>query len=179
MAGGRPKKQPDEERSAKAEASITRAQKNSLLHDARLEGVSEAEYVRRRLGFGRPVSRSSSAPEVLSSLEKRGIDVAELVSREYIREQAEAAGVSEAALIHRMLEYADAPPARRQTAAFIREINRLGLELKALGVNANQLALATHTNRRFATSWEDVVQGIGVLRTKITDVLDKVLEADD
>ncbi len=179
MAGGRPKKQPGEQRSASTRADLTMAEKEALGHEARLHGVSEAEYVRRRLGFGAPASRSQSTPETVAALEKRGVDVAELFSRDYLRQQAEAAGLNEAGLVQRILEFAAAPPARRQTAALISEINRLGLELKAIGNNANQLALSSHTNRRFATSWEDVVQGIGQLRTKVSDVLDKVLDADD
>ncbi len=179
VPGGRPKKQPDEQRTASTRADLTAAEKEALGHEARLHGVSEAEYVRRRLGFGAPASRSQSTPELVASLEKRGINVAELLSRDYVRDQAEAAGLNEAGVVHRMLEYAAAPPARRQAAALISQINALGLELKAIGNNANQLALATHTNRRFATSWEDVVAGIGELRTKVSDVLDQVLEAHD
>lgn len=179
VPGGRPKKQPDEQRSASTRADLTVAEKESLGHEARLQGVSEAEYVRRRLGFGAPASRSQSTPETVAALEKRGVDVAELFSRDYIREQAEAAGLSEAGLVHRMLDYAAAPPARRQTAALISELNRLGLELKAIGNNANQLALATHTNRRFATSWEDVVREIGELRGRVSNALEKVIDADD
>ena len=177
VPGGRPKKQPDEQRSAVVRARVTTSERESVTHEARLHGVSEGEYVRRRLGFGAPASRSQSTPELVAALEKRGIDVGELLSRGYVREQAEAAGLSEAGIVHRMLEYAAAPPARRQAAALISQINALGLELKAIGNNANQLALATHTNRRFVTSWEDVVAGIGELRTKVSDVLDQVLEA--
>lgn len=155
------------------------AEKEALAHEARLHDVSEAEYVRRRLGFGAPTSRSQSTPELVAALEKRGIDVAELLSRDCVREQAEAAGLSEAGLVQRMLEYAAAPPARRQTAALIHEVNRLGLELKGIGMNANQLALATHTNRRFATSWQAVVERIQELRGQVRDVLDRVSEAHD
>jgi len=155
------------------------AEKETLAHEARLHGLSEAEYVRRRLGFGAPASRSQSTPELIAALEQRGIDVAELLSRDYIREQAEAARLNESGLVQRMLEYAAAPPARRQTAALIHGINRLGLELKAIGVNANQLALASHTNRRFATSWGAVVDHIHELRGQVSDVLDKVIEASD
>lgn len=176
---GRPKKQLDEQRLASTRADLTLAEKEVLGHEARLHGVSEAEFVRRRLGFGAPASSSQSTPALISALEKRGVDTAELFSRDYFRTEAEAAGLSEAGLVRRMLEFAAAPPARRQTAALISEINRLGLELKAIGNNANQLALASHTNRRFTTSWEDVVAEIGQLRARVSDALDRVIEADD
>ncbi len=175
MPTGRPKKQPNEQRNAMIRARVTDAVKESVGHEARLHGISEGEYVRRRLGFGAPASR----PKSITAIEKRGVDIAELFSREYIRGQADAAGISEAQLVRRMLEFAASPPARQQTVALISEINRLGLELKAIGNNANQLALAAHTNRRFATSWKDVVREIRELRDKVDDALDKVLEADD
>lgn len=179
MPGGRPRKQPDEQRCASTRADLTMAEKEALSHEARLHGVSEAEYVRRRLGFGAPASRSQSTPELVVALDERGVDVGEFLSRDSIREQAEAAGLTEAGLLHRMLQYAAAPPARRQTAALIHAVNRLGLELSAIGNNANQLALATHTNRRFATSWEAVVARIHELGDQVSDVLDRVSEAHD
>ena len=177
--GGRPEKQPDERRSASTRADLTAAQKEQLIHEARLHDVSEAEYVRQRLGFGAPASRSQSTPEILVALEKRDVDVAELLSRDYIVREAEAAGLSPAGVVHRMLEYAAAPPARRQMAALISEVNRLNLELKGIGVNANQLALASHTNRRFATAWEDVAAAVMEQRAKAEEVLDKIAEAHD
>ena len=179
MPGGRPRKQPDEQRSASTRADLTMAEKEALSHEARLHGVSEAEYVRRRLGFGAPASRSQSTPELVDALEKRGIDVAEILSRDYVREQAKAAELSEAGLIHRMLEYAAAPPARRQTAALISAINRLTLEFKAIGNNANQIAQAGWTDRRIPTSWEAVRDRIYELANQGEDTLEKVIEADD
>ena len=155
------------------------AERESVAHEAHLHGVSEGEYVRRRLGLGAPASQVQSSSEIVATLKERGIDVDELLSRDYIRQQAEAAGLNEAGLVHRMLEYAAAPPARRQKAALIHEVNRLGLELKAIGNNANQLAVATHTNRRFATSWEAVVQSLHELGSRVSDVLDRVLEDRD
>ena len=155
------------------------AEKEALGHEARLHGVSEAEYVRRRLGFGAPAARSLSTPALLAALENRGINVADLFDRDYFKEQAKEAGLSEAGLVRHMLDFAAAPPAKRQVAALISELNRLGLELSAIGNNANQLALATHTNRRFATSWEKVVERIYELSDQVESAIEKVDDADD
>lgn len=176
---GRPKKHPDEQRTAMVRARVTVAERENVAHEARLHGVSEAEYVRRRLGFGAPASPSQSTPALITALEKRGIDIAELFSRNYLRDEAKAAGLSEAGLVRHMLDFAAAPPAKRQTAAVISELNRLGLELSAIGNNANQIALAIHTNRRFVTSWEDVVERIRELSGRVSDAIDRVLETDD
>ncbi|MEE9391193.1 MAG: hypothetical protein V3W41_01675 [Planctomycetota bacterium] len=176
---GRPKKLPDEQRLASTRADLTMAEKEALGHEARLNGVSEAEFVRRRLGFGASASRSQSTPALISALEKRGVDAAELFSRDYFRTEAEAAGLSEAGLVRRMLDFANAPPAKRQTAALISELNTLGLELSSVGNNANQLALASHTNRRAAVEWEAVVARIRELGDQIEGCLERVMIDDD
>lgn len=122
----RPKKSPDEKRSAKAEARLTVAEHEYVRQQAYLAGIDFSEYVRRRiLGYEVPSKGSN-----------------------------------------------------RADPALVTEINRLGLELKAIGNNANQLALATHTNRRFATSWEGVVDRIHELGGQVSEALERLVLRD-
>lgn len=83
---------------------------------------------------------------------------------EHIRAQASAAGLDVAEYLRRRaLGYVvPASPARRVgSAAVLSELNRIGLEMKAIGNNANQLALSAHTKRRSRIAWEGVVGQIG------------------
>jgi len=179
VPGGRPKKQPDEQRSASTRADLTLAEKEALGHEVHLHGISEAEYVRRRLGFGPAIAGTHTPSSLVSAIQQRGVDVAELFSRDYIQQQAEEAGMSEAALVRHMLQFAASPPAKLQTAALISELNRLGLELKSIGNNANQIALNKHTGRQERLAWELVVETINERCAQLDDALEKVLETDD
>lgn len=96
----RPRKEKHEQRTASTRTDLTAAEKAFLQEQASAAGLSEADYVRRRiLGF-----QVSPAP--------RRVD-AEL------------------------------------TAALINEVNRLG-------VNVNQLARATHTDRTPRLDWGEL-----------------------
>jgi|GEM_PF-1861576 len=76
----------------------------------------------------------------------------------------------------RSLEYeVPAPLHQRVEPGLVRALNSVGLELKAIGNNANQLALASHTNRRFATSWQNVASRVHELGDELDGVLEKVL----
>ena len=165
MPGGRPRKHPAEQRTASTRADLTLAEKEALVHEAHLHGISEAEYVRRRLGFGAPAGQAEASVSLVSELEKRGVNVAELFARDYVREQAESAGMSEAAFVRRVLEFATAPPAKRQVAALISELN-------ACGNNVNQLARSVHRGSDFTEHWREV-------SAQVTAALEKVLDAHD
>lgn len=104
--------------------------------------------------------------------------VAELA---HVEAQARVAGIEPTEYLRRRaLGYAvpPAPAQRRTDPGIVTELNRLGIELKAIGNNANQIALATHTNRRFATSWEDVVKRIHRLGDQVTEALEKAVLGD-
>lgn len=79
---------------------------------------------------------------------------------EYIRDQADAAGLDVAEYLRRRaLGYVVPSCSARRvgSAAVLNELNKIGVELKAIGNNANQLALSTHTKRRSRIAWEGVV----------------------
>jgi len=158
---------------------LTIAEKHELVLETRLQDLSEGEYVRRRLGFGEPTSSIRPAQSVVQELEKRGIDVAELLSRDYIQQEAAAAGMSEARLVRSMLDCAAAPPAKRQLSLLITAINQLGLELSAIGNNANQISRNKHSGREERLAWQDVVTVIQERCGQVEAALDKVIASDD
>ena len=90
-----------------------------------------------------------------------------LAEREYIRAQAQAAGLLEAEYLRRRaLGYA-VSPARpgRSDPALISELNRIG-------VNVNQLARATHRGSDFVHTWQ-------IIGKQLSDVLAAVVRRDD
>ena len=90
-----------------------------------------------------------------------------LAEREYIRAQAQAAGLLEAEYLRRRaLGYA-VPPARpgRSDPALVSELNRIG-------VNVNQLARATHRGSDFVHTWQ-------IIGKQLSDVLVAVVKRDD
>ena len=96
----------------------------------------------------------------------------------HVETQARLAGIGPHEFLRRRALSYIVPPApaqRRGDPALVTEINRLGLELKAIGNNANQLALASHTNRRFATSWEGVVDRIHELGGQVSEALERLV----
>ncbi|MEM9053869.1 MAG: plasmid mobilization relaxosome protein MobC [Pseudomonadota bacterium] len=90
-----------------------------------------------------------------------------LAEREYIRTQASAAGMNETEYLrHRALGHQIHPAPSRGASdpALVSELNRIG-------VNVNQLALATHRGSDFTRYWMHIG---GELRT----VLHKVMAHD-
>lgn len=161
--GGRPRKLPGERRSESIRADLTIAEKQELQLEARLQGISEAELVRRRLGFGGPAPGVRSSSSVLRDLEDRGVDVAQLLSQDAVRACAEDAGLEPVVFVRRMLEFSAATPGKRNQAALVSEIN-------AIGVNLNQLTRATHRGSEFVAYWREV-------GAKLEDTLERVLSA--
>lgn len=122
----RPKKNPDEKRSARAEARLTVAEHEHVRQQAHLAGLEVSEFIRRRLlGYEVP---------------------------------AKGAGQADPALVT--------------------EINRLGLELSAIGNNANQLARAANSGRRAHIAWEDVVARINELGDQVSGALERLVLGD-
>ena len=82
-----------------------------------------------------------------------------LAEREYVRAQAERAGLTPAEYMRRRaLGHAIPPaPARSSDPALVSELNRVG-------VNVNQLARAVHRGSAFADYWQEVGEELrGVL----------------
>ena len=99
-----------------------------------------------------------------------------LAEHEHVRAQARDAGLSVSSYLRRRAcgyVVPEAPRRRGVDPAAIAELNRLGLELKAIGNNANQLALSAHTHRRTRIVWEGVV---GQIEGRLGEV-DRVLAA--
>lgn len=97
-----------------------------------------------------------------------------LAEKEYLRQQAAAAGLTEAEFARRrVLGYAVAStdPTRRTDPALITKLNALGIQLKAIGNNANQLARAKHTGRAFRVSWQTVAEKVLETRDEVSAVL--------
>lgn len=57
----------------------------------------------------------------------------------------------------------------------VTRLNELGLELNAVGNNANQIARSKHTGRRERVAWQGVVEAILALNEEISAVLEKAL----
>lgn len=87
--------------------------------------------------------------EKLSEVVKLRLTLAEL---EHVRTQAEVAGTSISDFLRRRAMGYTVPSGgsiRRIDPALISELNRVG-------VNVNQLALATHTGREFIRYWKEI-----------------------
>ena len=99
---------------------------------------------------------------------------------DHVREQAAIAGLDPTEYLRRRALGYTVPSkaAARTDPGLVNEMNKLGLELKAIGVNANQLALASNAGRRARTAWEDVVSGINELRERVAETLEKVVLRD-
>lgn len=102
---------------------------------------------------------------------------------EHIKQQAHLAGLDVSEFIRRRLLGYEVPSAatRRADPGLVTELNRLGLALKehsfqvkALGKNANQLALASHTSRRSQIAWEGVVNEVERLGKRSDEQLDLI-----
>lgn len=72
----------------------------------------------------------------------------------YLSEQASRAGLTEAEYVRRRaLGHQVSPAPARADAALITEINRLGVEMRAWGVNLNQLTRDENAGREFHGDW--------------------------
>ena len=97
---------------------------------------------------------------------------------EHLRGQAHRAGcavsdyVRRTSLGHRVLA---APGPRPADPATIAEINRLSLQLSALGNLANQVARSIHTGRRMPEGWQELPQEIAAAQLKAAATLDRLL----
>ena len=173
--GGRPRKQTGELRSASTRTDLTLSEKQELALEARLQGVSEAEYVRRRLGFGAPAPGIRSTSSIISDLEKRGVDIAALLSQDTVQAHAQEAGLEPATFVRRMLEFSASSPQKRNEAAIVSELNNLWQQFRALGNNANQISISKHTSRSERIAWEDAIAKLDKLSAQAEAAIEHVL----
>lgn len=94
----RPKKQPDERRTASIRADLTMAEKVYIQEQASRAGMTEAEYTRRRL-LGQPVQASPRRADasMLAELNRIGVNVNQLTravhtERDFVRYWQEIGG---------------------------------------------------------------------------------------
>lgn len=102
---------------------------------------------------------------------------ADLTSAEklYLGEQASRAGLTEAEYVRRRaLGHQVSPAPSRADAALITEINRLGVELRAWGVNLNQLARDENAGRQFHGDWVALRDRLNYELDEVERVLAKV-----
>ena len=98
--------------------------------------------------------------------------------KQYIAEQARLAGLHESEYIRRRLLDYIVPTSASVPAtdpALITELNRLGLELRRIGNNANQLAINAHTGRRGKLAWNVVVKAIHEQIDAVAAVIEKLV----
>ncbi len=103
--------------------------------------------------------------------------VAEL---EHVETQAAIAGLEPHDYLRRRALGYEVPSAatRRADPGLVTELNKLGLELAAIGNNANQLARDVNSGRAPKVAWEAVVERIDELGEKTTTALEKVVLLD-
>lgn len=175
--GGRPRKQPGEQRSSKIEGAVTLAEKQEVALEARLQGISEGEYVRRRCGLGGPARGVRSSSSLLKDLEKKGVDVTALLSQDAVTALAEQAGLEPEVFVRRMLEFSAATPQKQQQSAVVSTLNNLWQQFRRLGNNANQIALSKHTTRTERIAWQDAIARLDQLSGQAEAALEKMLDS--
>ena len=101
-----------------------------------------------------------------------------LAEKHFVREQWKALGLSSEAEYVRLrcLGQPIVVSNSKADARLVHELNRLVLELKAIGNNANQIALNKHTARQERLAWQDVITVINQRVNEITPVLEMVLD---
>lgn len=101
-----------------------------------------------------------------------------LAEKRYVQQQCAQAGLSEAEYTRRRVlgfaVKAAAAPARFDPA-LVSEINRLALQLSALGNLANQVARACHTDRRLPAGYGELPSRIKRLLRLVEQALEKTL----
>ena len=88
-----------------------------------------------------------------------------LAEIDHIRTQADAAGIDVSEYLRRRALGYTVPTggsSRRTDPALITELNRVG-------VNVNQLALATHTGRDFVRYWQEIGQEVSKVLERVVD----------
>jgi len=93
----------------------------------------------------------------------------------YVREQALAAGLDPTEYLRRRALGYQVPAAEgRADARLLSELNRLGVELRAIGNLVNQLARAMHTGRSFQVSWTSIYDRLQHLTADVSKALGEI-----
>lgn len=92
---------------------------------------------------------------------QRDADLAGLSAHEYLR--------------RRGLEHRVVPSGARVDPGLVTELNRLALEISALGNNVNQIARSLNARRRVRHDWDATVEAIEALSQRATEALERIL----
>lgn len=115
-----------------------------------------------------------SADEKLTEVVRLRLTAAEL---ELVRRRSAAAGITVSDYLRRRVQNSPIPR-HRFNPALVSEINELGLQLRAVGNLANQLARSVHTGRKFVTDWRVVRDAVDQTVQKASDALEQVTAGD-
>ena len=98
----------------------------------------------------------------------------------HVETQAAIAGLEPHDYLRRRALGYEVPSSATRSAdpALVRKLNKLGLELAAIGNNANQLARDANSGRAPQIAWEGVVERIGELGDQASETLEKVVLRD-
>lgn len=102
--------------------------------------------------------------------------------RVHVNDQARIAGLAVHEFCRRRVLGYKVPPAPsqgRMDPRVLSELNNLWRQLKAVGNNANQIALNTHTGRRERQSWEGVVGRVHELADAVEAKLEQLAGEHD
>lgn len=100
-----------------------------------------------------------------------------VAEREHIATQAQLAGLEPTEYLRRRSLGYEVPTkgAQRTDPGLVTEVNRLALELSALGNNANQIARSKNSGRRERVAWDAVVERITELGEQASEVLERLV----
>ena len=100
-----------------------------------------------------------------------------VAERAHVDTQAQLAGLdTHEYLRRRALDYeVPSGASRRADPGLVTEVNRLGVQLVAIGNNANQLARAANAGRPERIAWQDVVKRINELGAQVTAALERLV----
>ncbi len=102
-----------------------------------------------------------------------------LAEQEYAEQQAAIAGLGVSEYVRRRtLDYVVPAGTGRRSVdpSLVVELNRLGLELKAIGQNANQIARSVNAGRPSRISWDAVIARIMELGDEVESALVRVVD---
>lgn len=99
---------------------------------------------------------------------------------DYVQQQADAASLPRAAFIRKRTlgDRIIVPQMRGIDPAVIVELDRLMIEINAIGNNVNQVARAMNSARPLPSGWENIPSILDQLRDKTEAVLDQMAGSD-
>ena len=98
-----------------------------------------------------------------------------VAEKAHVALQAQAVGLDVTEYVRRRVLGHQLPSVRAQAdARLIADVNRLGIELRSIGINVNQLARAVHTGRGVRVDWAAVYDRLQQLTGEVAGALEKI-----